>query len=82
MQADMASGEGDIETALKLVDESQKTSDPDDGMLYVVRANIVTQRAFHEMAMAQQGNPYLLQVAQTSFAVRILTASIVLSMAF
>lgn len=44
-----------------------QSSASDDVIAYVIKANILTQKAFQEMS---SGNPVLLQSAQNSFMVQ------------
>jgi len=62
------SSEGKIDEAIAIVDKLISQSDKDDSIPLVIKANILTQKAFMELGMAQQtGQQIYALLAQSTF---------------
>jgi len=68
LEADALPFEGKIEEAIELVDKIIAHADKDDSIPLVIKANVLTQKAFLEMHQAQQtGQQFFAELAQETF---------------
>lgn len=61
MEADLAASTGDIQRATELCEKVRLRADSDDGIPYVIQANLLTQQAFMYMSSGNESMMYLAQ---------------------